>query len=145
MKHAACCFMFLLINQSQWTTAVSPDNRIRYKHFVYLLFMKFNQLNTDMNHYVSLCPKCNGVTNKVTYFLNKLSKIVGFLSQRLCRQTVHKCDHAVWEVMLGKPTDNHSLLHVRPSCYVQYQITTLVPVPARKQRTNAQQIQLLTA
>jgi len=89
--------------------------------------------------------RCNGVTDKVTYFLDKLSKIVGFLSQRLCRKTIHKRDHAVWEVMLGKPTDNHSLLHVRPSCYVQYQITTLVPVPARKQRPNAQQIQLPTA
>jgi len=67
--------------------------------------------------------------------MNELAKVVGLLAQRLGRQTIHECNHAMWEIMLGKPTDNHSLLHVRSSCYVQYQVAKLMPVPTAEQTT----------
>ena len=62
-----------------------------------------------------------------------MAKVVGLLAQWFGRQTVHECNHAMWEIMLGKPTDDHSLLHVRSSCYVQYQVAKLMPVPTTEQ------------
>jgi len=109
------------------------DGRGFHESFMYLLNLNKKRFTDNL------------AIQRVTYFLNEMAEIVSLLAQRLSRQTVHECHHAVWEVMSGKPTDNHSLLHVRSSCYIEYQIAKLMPVPSTQQITHSQAIQALTS